>query len=169
MDIRNFGFLLHDVSRLYQRHFELHAGEIGVTLPQAKVLGILSRTEGTTQARLAEVSQTDPTTLVRLLDRMEQDGWIERRADATDRRVRRLYLRTAAKPVLDSIAELAKQARGIALSGLKAGDSERFMQLLDAAHRNLTAEEEDAPTDDAAAARSAPRPRASATTRRKLR
>jgi hypothetical protein len=43
------------------------------------VLGHLSRNEGISQARLAELTDTDPMTLVRTLDRMQQDEWIERR------------------------------------------------------------------------------------------
>jgi DNA-binding MarR family transcriptional regulator len=140
MDIRNFGFLLRDVARLYIKHFERHTGEIGLTLGQAKVLGYLARTEGSTQAALAELSETDPMTLVRILDRMEADGLIERRSDPEDRRVRRLYLRKAAKPVMDSIDKLAAEARVLALSGLSSTDQERLMRLIDHVHRNLSTE-----------------------------
>ena len=84
--LRNFGFLVRDVYRLYVKHFERAAGEIDLTLPQCKVLGHLSRNEGISQARLAELTDTDPMTLVRTLDRMQQDEWIERRPDPEDRR-----------------------------------------------------------------------------------
>ncbi len=79
--IRHFGFLVKDVSRLWVRHFEQRAVQLGMSLTQCKVLVFLSRNEGATQARLAELSDTDPMTLVRVLDRMERDGWIERRPD----------------------------------------------------------------------------------------
>ena len=36
--LRNFGFLLKDVSRLYSRNFERHATELNLTLAQCKVL-----------------------------------------------------------------------------------------------------------------------------------
>ena len=77
--IRNLGFLLKDVSRLWVRYFTQHADQLGLTLTHAKVLVFLSRNEGTTQARLAEICDTDPMTLVRTLDRMQNDGWLERR------------------------------------------------------------------------------------------
>ena len=93
--LRNFGFLVRDVYRLYAKHFERYAREIELTLAQCKVLGHLSRNEGISQTRLAELTDTDPMTLVRTLDRMQQDQWIERRADPEDRRAHRLYLRQA--------------------------------------------------------------------------
>src|SRR5665213_3751481 len=109
--LRNLGFLVRDVSRLYARHFERHARDLELTLPQCKVLGHLSRNEGISQARLAEVTETDPMTLVRTLDRMQQDGWIERQADPADRRAHRLFLREDAKPILARMWKIADQAR----------------------------------------------------------
>ena len=89
--LNEFGFLLKDVSRLNTRHFEQYALPLGLTLGQCKVIVYLSGNEGTTQAQLAELSETDPMTLVRIIDRMEKDGLIERCSDASDRRAHRLH------------------------------------------------------------------------------
>ena len=129
--LRNFGFLLRDVYRLYAKHFERHAREIGLTLSQCKVLGHLSRNEGIRQARLAELTDTDPMTLVRTLDRMQQDEWIERRPDPEDRRAHRLYLREAARPMMNRMWKLADQARQEALSALSPAEREQLLALLE--------------------------------------
>jgi MarR family transcriptional regulator for hemolysin len=129
--LRNFGFLVKDVYRLYAKHFERHASEIGLTLSQCKVLGHLSRNEGISQARLAELTDTDPMTLVRTLDRMQQDQWIERRPDPEDRRAHRLYLREAAKPIMHRMWKLADQARQEALSALSPLEREQLVGLLE--------------------------------------
>jgi len=129
--LRNFGFLLRDVHRLYAKHFERYARDIELTLPQCKVLGHLSRNEGISQARLAELTDTDPMTLVRTLDRMQQDQWIERRPDPGDRRAHRLYLREAAKPIMARMWKLADQARQEALSVLSVAEREQLMDLLE--------------------------------------
>ncbi len=68
--LRTFGFLLKDVTRLYVQRFEQRARRFGVTLPQCKALSHLSKNEGISQVRLAELAETDPMTLVRILDRM---------------------------------------------------------------------------------------------------
>jgi DNA-binding MarR family transcriptional regulator len=136
---RNFGFLMRDVSRLYAAYFERHAGELELTLPQCKVLGHLSRNEGISQARLAELSDTDPMTLVRTLDRMQQDQWIERRADPADRRAHRLYLRESARPILNRMWKIADQCRQEAMATLSLEERELLVALLERVHATLTA------------------------------
>src|SRR5580704_6324045 len=137
--LRNFGFLLRDVHRLYAKHFERYAREIELTLPQCKVLGHLSRNEGISQARLAELTDTDPMTLVRTLDRMQQDQWIERRLDPEDRRAHRLYLREAAKPIVNRMWKIAEQCRQEAMSSLSPEEREQLIALLERVHGTLSA------------------------------
>ncbi|MGA2364429.1 MAG: MarR family transcriptional regulator [Steroidobacteraceae bacterium] len=136
--LRNFGFLVRDVSRLSAKHFQRNARELELSLPQCKVLGHLSRNEGISQARLAELTETDPMTLVRTLDRMQQDGWIERRADPADRRAHQLFLREAAKPVLQRIWKIADQARNEVLAELSSAEREQLIELLERVHRTLS-------------------------------
>jgi DNA-binding MarR family transcriptional regulator len=135
--LRNFGFLVRDVYRLYAKHFERCAREIDLTLAQCKVLAHLSRNEGISQARLAEVTDTDPMTMVRTLDRMQQDQWIERRPDPLDRRAYRLYLRDAARPITQRMWKLADQTRQEALAVLSVAEREQLMGLLERVHGAL--------------------------------
>jgi MarR family transcriptional regulator, transcriptional regulator for hemolysin len=137
--LRNFGFLLKDISRLYSHNFERHAAELNMTLAQCKVLSYLQRNEGISQARLAYLSDTDPMTLGRILDRMEGDGLIERRPDPADRRARSLFLQASAIPVLQEIWRHSDRARAKALAGLSAADRAQLMNLLQRVHSNLDA------------------------------
>ncbi|HET7201236.1 MAG TPA: MarR family transcriptional regulator, partial [Burkholderiales bacterium] len=109
--LRNFGFLLKDVSHRYVLRFEQRARGISLTLPHCKVLVRLEKNEGVSQARLAELADIEPMTMVRILDRMEGDGLLERRADPADRRARRLYLTKKAWALLDEIWRLADVTR----------------------------------------------------------
>jgi DNA-binding MarR family transcriptional regulator len=135
--MRNFGFLIRDVSRLCAKRFESYAWELDLTLPQCKVLAHLARNEGISQARLAELTETDPMTLVRTLDRMEQDSWIERRADPVDRRAHCLFLRDAARPIVDRIWKIAEQARGEALAALDVRERDHLVELLERVHATM--------------------------------
>ena len=137
--IRNFGFVLKDVSRLSSLNFERHVAALNLTVAQCKVLAYLQRHEGCSQARLAYLTDTDPMTLVRILDRMESDGWVERRSDPADRRARKLYLRPSAGPVLKEIWHNADRARGEAMVGLSDADRDQLMNLLERVHANLSA------------------------------
>lgn len=137
--LREFGFLLKAVSRLATRNFERHAREIDLDLTQCKVLVYISRHEGVSQARLAELTEIAPMTLVRTLDRMEVDRWIERRPDPADRRAHRLHLTEASRPILEHIWRIADQSRAETFAGLGAADRNRLMDLLERIHANLVA------------------------------
>ena len=137
--LRTFGFLLKDVTRLYLQRFEQRARPFGITLPQCKALAQLSRNEGISQVRLAELAETDPMTLVRILDRLEADGLVERRPDPSDRRARRLYLTDQAAPFLDTMWHLADLTRAEAFEGISKKERGLFIGILSRIHANLSA------------------------------
>src|SRR3984885_12561469 len=109
--IANFGYLLKDLGRLYARRFEERARALQLTLPQCKALAYLARNEGISQVRLADLAEIDPMSLVRILDHMEAEGWVERRPDPNDRRARCLYLKAPGRPILEEILHLGAQTR----------------------------------------------------------
>ncbi len=134
---RNLGFLLRDTSRLYTTNFEQHASELNLTLGHCKVLAYLQRNEGICQARLALLTDTDPMTLGRTVERMVGEGLIERRPNADDRRKHRLYLLPPALPVLREIWRCSDRARAKALVNLSAADRTQLMSLLERVTANL--------------------------------
>jgi MarR family transcriptional regulator, transcriptional regulator for hemolysin len=140
MDLdRSFGFLVHDVARLFGRRFNQRAVVVlGLTRAQCRVLGYLARNEGINQAGLADLLEIKPMTLVRQIDRMEEDGWIERRPDPGDRRARRLVLTEKARPILARILGLSSEIRGEAFAGLSARDAQQLIELLGRVHANLS-------------------------------
>ncbi|OIQ94538.1 transcriptional regulator SlyA [mine drainage metagenome] len=136
-----FGYLVSDVARQLRKTFNHRARRIGLSLAQCRALLYVARQEGLNQARLAELLEVQPITLARLLDRMEAAGWLERRADDSDRRVRRLFLCDKALPLLDQIQDLSAEVRAEALSGLAAADQSVLMTLLKQVHCNLSRQE----------------------------
>jgi len=140
--LHNFGFLLNDLTRRYVLRFEQRARAIALTLPQCKVLVRLQKNEGASQARLAELAEVDPMTMVRILDRMEADGLLERRFDPADRRARCLYLTRRAWPVLDEIWHLAELTRAEVFAGFTREEREAFIGMLERMHHNVCALED---------------------------
>jgi MarR family transcriptional regulator for hemolysin len=140
MDLdRSFGFLVHDVARLFGRRFNQSALLfLGLTRAQCKVLGYLARNEGINQAGLADLLEIKPMTLVRQIDRMEEDGWIERRPDPGDRRARRLVLTEKARPILARILELSTEVRNVAFAGVSEAEGRQLIDLLGRVHGNLS-------------------------------
>ena len=132
--LRNFGYLLKDLGRLYTRRFEERAQALQLTLLQCKTLAKLSKNEGISQARLAELAESDPMSMVRILDYMEAEGWVERRADPNDRRARCLYIKDKARAILDEIWRLADETRMEFLRDLSPQECERLIDMLERIH-----------------------------------
>src|SRR5437879_2781666 len=90
----NIGAMMHDVARLIRRRFERRARQTGlpITRQQARALLHIARNEGLSQAAVATMLDIEPIALVRMLDRLHEEGLVERRPHPTDRRVRTLWL-----------------------------------------------------------------------------
>ncbi len=151
---RTFGSLVQDVTRLLKRHFERRARQSGlpITPRQATVIIYISRHEGVSQAEVANWLSIEPIALVRLLDKLCEEGLVERRAHPTDRRVRTLWLTEAAQPVLERILEINQAIRAEAFVGLPDAARDALIEALALIKDNLASVvTEDAGTAELAA------------------
>jgi DNA-binding MarR family transcriptional regulator len=128
------GFLVHDVSRLRRRVVDRALKPLGVTRSQWWVLAFLSRSDGMSQVALADELDLGKVALGQLVDRLEKTGFVSRRADEEDRRVKRVFLTrrgqaliariresvtVTEKEILEKIAETDLRATGRALRIMK--------------------------------------------------
>lgn len=147
---RNFGFLVHDVSRLIKRRFDRQARQTGlpITRRQAAVVLYIARNEGVSQAEVATWLDLEPIALVRMLDKLNEERLVERRAHPTDRRVRTLWLTPAARPVVEQILAINKAIREEAFAGMPVHARDAVIDILDGVKGNLALREEadDSPT-----------------------
>ena len=141
---RNFGFLVHDVSRLIKRRFDRKARQTGlpITRRQAAVILYIARNEGVSQTEVATWLDLEPIALVRMLDKLHDEGLVERRAHPTDRRVRTLWLTPAAAPVVTQILSINKAIREESFAGLPTQARDTVIDILDAIKGNLALREE---------------------------
>jgi MarR family transcriptional regulator, transcriptional regulator for hemolysin len=133
------GFVIHDVARMLRWEFDRRAQTIGLTRSQWFVLAFLLREDGVQQQRLAELMELTPITMTGLLDRLERDGWVERRPDPDDRRAKRIYLTKKVLPVLKKIRALGKEVRESAVAGLTETEQQNLIALLLKVRTNLSA------------------------------
>lgn len=127
---REIAFQIMDVARMLRTYADQRARQFGISRAQWAVLIRIERTEGLKQSELAEILDLQPISLTRLLDRLADSGLIERRADPNDRRANRLYLRPAARPLLDQLAELGTDMMATVLAGLDGATIERMLNDL---------------------------------------
>ncbi len=146
----SLGILLNETTRLLNRRFDQRARAFGLTRAQWQVLKQLFRSEGINQAGLAERMDIEPISLCRLVDRMEEAGWIERRPDPADRRARLLFMTAQSRAVLDTMRALATDVYAEALDGLEPDEVQRFVTTLAHVRNNLSRRRESDP-DTAAA------------------
>jgi MarR family transcriptional regulator for hemolysin len=135
------------VGRLLRTYADQKARRFGMTRAQWAVLLRLERREGLKQSDLAEALDIQPITLTRLVDRLCDNGLIERRADPNDRRAKRLYLTAAARPLIDRIADRIEELSEIVLAGIEPAEIDRMLSKLGLARENLK-QAIDKPTTD---------------------
>src|SRR5579864_8850634 len=97
---------LIESSRFLRNYIDQRAKTRGTTRAQWIVLFRLRQKEGLSQVDLAEVLELQPISLVRLLDRLVEQGLLERRHDPKDRRANRLFLTASGKQLVDDLDSL---------------------------------------------------------------
>jgi len=133
----NFLFTLGELNRLMRAYADRAGARYGITRAQWAVLARVERNEGMKQNELAEQLEMQPITLTRLIDKLCERGWIERRSDDTDRRVNRLYLKEAAQPLLAKLGALKSELTATALEGISPADAQRLLSQLESVKENV--------------------------------
>lgn len=131
---------------MMRRAFDARVRAIGVTRPQWQVLTTLRRHEGINQGGLAEQLDVEPITVCRMVDRLQEAGLVERRADAADRRSWRLHLTPRAHDLLEQLRPLADALFDEAFVGFDTNDQETLKRLLKQMRDNLSARQGEAVT-----------------------
>lgn len=134
---REVAFTINDVARLLRTYADQRAGEFGMTRAQWAVLARVQRTEGLKQSELADILDIQPITLTRLIDRLDDNGLIERRHDPQDRRAKRLFLTPAAGPVIERLNRLGNDMMTLVLSGIERPALEALLSQLFTMKDNL--------------------------------
>ena len=134
---KNLLFTLGELARLVRAHADREAARYGITRAQWAVLAKVERFEGMKQSELAEQMEMQPITLTRLIDKLCESDWIERRGDTTDRRVNRLYLLKAGRALLGKLSGLRSELTATALGGIHPADAHRLLAQLEQIKENV--------------------------------
>jgi len=128
-----------DAARMLKTYADQRARQFGISRAQWTVLVRLQRCEGLKQSELADMLELQPISLTRLLDRLERNGLIERRADPNDRRANRLHLTPAARPLLKRLGALGDDLMETVLQNVGAAAQEQLLRNLNVMKGNLRA------------------------------
>lgn len=136
--MENFAFEVAETARLIRRAFNRRAMALGATRSQWRVLARLAHAgDGVRQVELADALDLEPITLCRVIDRLEEAGFVERRKDETDRRAWLIHLTEKAHPVINELYGLAEIFHEDILAGIPEQERHVAMDVLARVRRNL--------------------------------
>ncbi|WP_162784738.1 MarR family winged helix-turn-helix transcriptional regulator [Paracoccus suum] len=129
--------MMHHIGRRLSRRFEERTRDRSLTSAQWRLLVLLRRAGEMRQARLAEALEIEPISVSRMIDRMEQGGWVSREPDPTDRRARIVRPTARAMNSLSRLGDVAEAVYAEALRGFSRSEIDTLMGLIDRMNLNL--------------------------------
>lgn len=146
MSICSFSITMevYELSRAMRQYLGRATRSLGFTQEQWRALWHLSRNEGLTQTNLASLLEVQPISLTRALDRLAEQGLIERRPAPNDRRAMQVFLTDEAKPVIAELHVILDEFKRTAIAGLSEAEQEKTTELL--RHMRANLDKQDAAT-----------------------
>ncbi|WP_160005679.1 MarR family winged helix-turn-helix transcriptional regulator [Rhizobium sp. 18055] len=117
--------------------FDKIVRERNMTLPRARVFFTLNKKDGINQRELADRLELETPTLVRILDAMEGQGFVERRVAGSDRRAKEIYITETGKVVASQIDDIAVSVRAQVIAGIPEVDLKTTLNTIRAMQANL--------------------------------
>lgn len=138
-DLR-LGFLIHDVSRLRRKAFDQLMKPLGITRSQWWVIAHLSRHDGMMQSELATLLDVGKMALGGLVIRLEAGGWVIRKSDRADGRIKRVFLTSASHGLIRKMQAAEKRHNDKVLKGVSQKERDLLVEIMARIKRNLSSE-----------------------------
>ena len=133
----SIGYSIAMANRALRKALDSELEHYGITFSQWQVLAGLALEGEISQVKLAEQIGVEGPTLVRILDRMEQKGWIRRKVSLRDRRQKLISPTKKVEGVWKKMTECAHGVRDGAVKGISAKDVANLQKLLKKIRENL--------------------------------
>jgi MarR family transcriptional regulator, transcriptional regulator for hemolysin len=137
----NPGFIINRTARSLSRSMDIRLrNRVGLTFAQWRVLVLLTKThDGLSQREIAEGLGLEAPSLIPIIDKLENDGFIERRVDRNDRRNNRIFRAKKTFEIWETTLECATRVLTIALAGLPEDNVQIMKEVLEKMWINLQA------------------------------
>ena len=124
------GYQLRRAQLATFQHFAATVGKAGITPGWFGLMVIVANNEGLSQTRLARALGIDGSTMVAMIDRLEENGWIRRQRSAIDRRSHALYLTGAGSQLLARLTPMVAAHEADLAQDLSADEKNTLLGLL---------------------------------------
>ncbi len=130
-------FLLAQIC--HHHHFRANTllEAIGLYRGQPPVLFVLWEQEGLTHTELAEHLHNSPATITKMVQRMEKAGFVQRRPDASDQRISRVYLTDAGKAIRQQVQAVFDTMEAETFAGFTNEERAALRRFLQQIRQNL--------------------------------
>jgi len=131
------GFLLAQLGFEVSNRFGKLMAEVDLEPRQFALMRAIAASEGQSQNAVGEWLRIPPSSMVALIDHLEDRGLVERRRHPTDRRSRTLHMTPEGRELLVSATDLAMDLEMTICRGFKEGERAQVLDLLAQAADNL--------------------------------
>jgi DNA-binding MarR family transcriptional regulator len=123
-------FLLSQLGGQSARLWTERLAEIGLEPREVMLFRFVAITEGRSQGEVARAIGLPASRIVGLVDRLEGQGWLERRTSANDRRTRALHLTAKGRAMLQRIMTISAEHEADLTRGLGPAERDELIALL---------------------------------------
>jgi DNA-binding MarR family transcriptional regulator len=127
---RSVGFLISQLGFLSSKRFMEALEPLGLDPREFLLMRFVAASEGQSQQALSERLSIPASRMVALVDHLEEAGFVERRPDPEDRRVRGLYLTRKGRAVLERAGKIAIDYETRLCAGINREERELLIDLL---------------------------------------
>ena len=130
--------MIHELNLMVARLFNRQMREFDLTRTQWQVLYWLNHDDGQSQTNLANTLLMAKPPLGRIVDRLEEQGWVVRKDDPKDRRVKLVYLTEKFTPLREPLDGVVDDLCELAMADISTRDRQKLNELLKRIHANLS-------------------------------
>jgi DNA-binding MarR family transcriptional regulator len=131
--LREIGMIARALDSISNIEFK----EIELTKGQYLYLVRVCENPGIIQENLAEMIKVDRTTAARAIQKLELNGFLEKRDDSQNKKIKRLFPTEKGKSVFPFIQREHQHSNAVALAGLSPSEAETIYLLLQRVRKNI--------------------------------
>jgi MarR family transcriptional regulator, organic hydroperoxide resistance regulator len=131
-------FFMHWIITKNNQNIGEAVRELGITPQIWRILALLQERDGVSISELAEASLIDRTLLSRILNDLEERGFVRKKVNPKDKRYTGIYLAPAGAKMFATVLPAAQRQIERAISGLSSNDLAELKRMLTAITRNLS-------------------------------
>jgi len=125
------------ISRALDSIANIEFKEFDLTRGQYLYLIRICENPGIIQEKLADMIKVDRTTASRAIKKLEAGGFIEKKADAANRKIKRIFPTEKGKAISPNISRENEHSERVALQGLSEAEAAVLSELLQKVKKNV--------------------------------